>query len=443
MSLGVVMTVTAVAAVVGTVSSINAADAAKKQADKQYKSQQAAFADEVEGAITNAKWAFDDNKAAHYTDTTEAAAYRDNSVDQAYSLLAAKEEATNASALLKQLVNSETTDEQLTQLRDDTLSKLTQMREQAQLDADYAIAMGEYASDYYTTKAAIDAATKLETIQSTISLLDQDISSLRTEFAAAEQNIAIEGDEIMGKLIAQASMSLAGGNSVARQRASTELKLDRIKNENKLKYTSAIDKVTAQQAATAKQGMSDIQNIVKNANVLARREETTALTSAMRTLSSNKIDSKAKVKELTTTSDYLVGINNITNKEVAMTANIQNQRNASETATQVDKFYSDAMADQESRDAAYEREQKQLLRGMEQSIKTQDKTDKDKASKNRDILASSPEYDGFRDLLEGAYKKPADVAIVGGLVVPTENLSVLTENPSVLTENPSREIIWQ
>jgi len=175
---GVATAVAATAAVVGTVSSINAAEASKKQADKQYASQQAAFADEVEGAITNAKWAFDDNKAQYYTDSTEAQAYRDNSVDQAYNLLAGKEEYTNSSAQLKQLVNSETTDEQLTQLRDSTLSQLTQMREQAQLDADYAIAMGEYASDYYTTKAAIDAATKLETIQSTIALLDQDISSL-------------------------------------------------------------------------------------------------------------------------------------------------------------------------------------------------------------------------------------------------------------------------
>jgi hypothetical protein len=398
---GVATAVAATAAVVGTVSSINAAEASKKQADKQYKAQQAAFADEVEGAITNAKWAFDDNKAQYYTDSTEAQAYRDNSVDQAYNLLAGKEEYTNSSAQLKQLVNSETTDEQLTQLRDSTLSQLTQMREQAQLDADYAIAMGEYASDYYTTKAAIDAATKLETIQSTIALLDQDISSLRTEFAAADQNIAIEGDEAMGKLIAQASMSLAGGSSVARQKMSTELKLDRIKNENKIKYDSAIDKLTAQQSATAKQGMSDIQGLIKNANLLARKEETTALTSAMRTLSSNKINTEQKAKDLITSSDYITAVNSITNTEIAMNADIQNKYNAAETATQVDKLYADASADQQARDANYERGQEELLRGMEQSIKTQEKSNADKAAANRNILLSDPQYADYRDLLGG------------------------------------------
>jgi hypothetical protein len=386
--------ITAVAVSVGALAvSYSQGQEAKKQADKQYASSQAAFQNDIQAAVTNARWSYKDNEQEFAF--TQAKADRDinNQINTAWEILGSDTEYQQMTAVLKQIINNETTTEELLKLKDGTLTDIRSMLLSASIDSAYSLAMAQHSADYYTTKAAIDAAQKEQTLQSLVAFLDQDINTIRTALQEAKEIFNVEKSEEIGKQVLASSQSLAVGNSTTRQLMATNNKLDMLQQQRTREMESAIDKAYATQTRAAQDTSADIQNIFNTSTTMASREIEQGLTQVSRIINRSNVDRETAMQQLQIGSEYITNITDIANRNIAESANLDIQQNVDRTVINVNAALENKFSDDLARYDQFQQSQMMTARSLLQSLETKRNESKNKAGVDTEIrlLLTDPE----------------------------------------------------
>lgn len=302
----------AAAAVTTAAVSVYSAYETSKQADKQYEAQLAQFRDSFRAATTNADWQRVDAERTFTINQTYAQDMYEIGVTTAWETFFIEDTATKATVDLEKQISDLATGAQLDKLVADAKTDIYRINEQAQLDADYAIAMAKYSNDYTTVKAATDAASKAALTQQAVMFIDQDINTIRSQLNMAREALRAGKSDAIGKELLATAQSLAMGSSTTRRINTTSGKADFMMQQKILESDSAIDKAIASQKAAATQMGIEMTNIAQTAAAQIRKTNQEANATATKIVNSAIIDNTVIKEKLAAASDYATAMNSIT-----------------------------------------------------------------------------------------------------------------------------------
>lgn len=233
-----------------------AQEEAAKQALKNEKNQRIAS---YQTTIQNAKFSKEEIKATAYFNQQKAEADYDSAMTLLYANNSTEQDAIISKYIAESNYALENLDIKNKEAMDNLEATIKYNNRMAQASARQAYAHAAAASDYYMTKAAIDANEIANTTQASLDLIQGDVNNMQTEFKRASEDIQIASDEELGKVANRIISTNGVGTSAARVMAATTIKADRMAMKQQTSSESAIQTAYAKQTGAAKTAGAKVQ----------------------------------------------------------------------------------------------------------------------------------------------------------------------------------------
>ena len=305
-------TVAAYAGVAGAVATVYSAYESNKQADKAYEAQLAQFRDGFRAATTNAEWARADADKTFSINQTYAQEMFDIGVETAWDSFFIEDAAAQKAAELEISLGNLATEAQLEKLVADAKVDITRINEQAQLDADYAVAMAKYSNDYTAIKTAMDMSAKASLTQQAVMFIDQDINTIKEQLNMAREALRAGKSDAIGKELLATATTLGMGASTTRRIMSTTNKADYLMQQKLVESDSAIDKAIASQKNAASQMGIEQMNMLNTAAAQIRRNNLETNEATRKIINSAAVSTQAIKDSLANAQTYATTMNEIT-----------------------------------------------------------------------------------------------------------------------------------
>jgi hypothetical protein len=306
-------TIAAYAAVGSAVVGVYSAYEAGKEADRAYERQMAQFRDSFRAATTNAEWARADAAKEYTIKETYNQEMFDVGVDAAWEAFFVEDDKNKTLKDLEIGLNNITNSAYIDKMVADAAADLTRINDQAQLDAEYALAMAQYSNDYTAIKAATDAATKAATTQQAVMFLDQDINTIKEQLNMAKEALRAGKADAIGKEILATAASLGVGASTSRRIMSTNNKADFLMQQKIKESDNAIDRAIAMQKREAREMGISQTNIYNTAIAQINKTNAEAFETSEKIINTAKLSSSAILSKLDAAKEYANDINTATN----------------------------------------------------------------------------------------------------------------------------------
>jgi hypothetical protein len=364
------------AAVTAAATGVYSAYEQGKQADRQYERQMAQFRDNFRAATTNAEWARADAAREYTIQETYNQEMFDIGVDAAWEAFFVEDDKNKTLKDLEIGLNNITNSANIDKMVADAAADLTRINDQAQLDAEYALAMAQYSNDYTAIKAATDAATKAATTQQAVMFLDQDINTIKEQLNMAKEALRAGKADAIGKEILATAASLGVGASTSRRIMSTNNKADFLIQQKIKESDNAIDRAIAMQKREAREMGISQTNIYNTAIAQINKTNAEAFETSEKIINTAKLSSTDILSKLNNAKEYADDINTATNSYLSDKFDTQSEAAKTTVANEIDKA-------QETLDAEKTKNKSALELSNEQSIRAE-------------FVSFSEEYEGTK-----------------------------------------------
>lgn len=367
MSLAVTGTVIGI---VGGVASVYSAYEAGEERERQYEAAQAAFANDVDAAITNGKWKMADDKVSYLLDNQKSNAVYNVAVDSITENVNIQSDYKQSATTLNNLLKAELSEADINKLKNDSLSSLANMADSAALDAEYAVAMANNSTSFTSAKAVIDATSYMEAARAAATFMDQDVITIKEGLNRANEDIADMNNIEVGKVLSKYSNNVTAGNSVVRQIQDRAIKVDKLKAKTMLEGESAIAKIYNNQKKTVTEASSRATNILNTSIASNAKAISDAIYSVEKGLSKSKVDINKVMSDAISAQDHIVNTTVTSIDYASSLTDADISANESKLSQDLVDMESKKALDDSFKEATYLDEQRKTGRGVQKSLET-------------------------------------------------------------------------